>query len=268
LRDPLPDDIVDAIARDGRHEASAGLEYFAEVDSTNDIAIDRAAAGAPEGTAILADLQRTGRGRRGRAWFSPPGAGLYLSIVARPPQTRLSLVTLAAGVAAATAVTTATGLPVQLKWPNDLVVGRAWRKLGGVLCEAVAGGAAVGAVVIGIGINLRAAAYPPEVADRAGSIESELGRPADRGALVVEVLAVTRRIVSRLREDRSPAWIREEWRRIAATGSLGALVRWTDGGAARHGVARDIDDDGALIVESGGRRERVIAGEVSWEQVS
>ena len=262
MAEPWPSDVAEALTGRQDLDAFTRLEYYADVASTNDIALARANAGAPEGLSVLADLQRAGRGRRGRSWFSPPGAGLYLSIVTQPPRERLPVVTLVAGLAGARAVTAVTGLPVRLKWPNDLVVGTRWQKLGGVLCE----GAASGAVVMGIGINLRPAAYPPDVADRATSIEGELGRPAERGALVVALLAAVRAGVSRLRDEPGHAWVRDAWRELAAPGSLGARVRWTDAAGDRRGLARDIDVDGALLVDADGRRERIIAGEVTWER--
>ncbi len=214
----------------------AQLRYFAEVDSTNDIALALAAGGAPEGTSVLADVQGAGRGRRGRSWFSPAGAGLYLSVVVRPGESArtLSLLTLAAGVAAAEAVAAASGLPVELKWPNDLVTGRPWRKLGGLLCESTGPGATVDAVVVGLGINLRQAAYPPEIADRATSIETELG-PSDRagGARRPRARAAPRR--ARGGFGRATAdWVVEDWRRWGRAGLGGAPVRWVDQSGARR----------------------------------
>src|SRR5439155_4982688 len=145
-----------------------------------------------EGTVVLADAQTAGRGRRGREWFSPPGSGLYVSVVLRPGRSlsgstdrATRLLTLAAGVALVEAVETATGLAVDLKWPNDLYVGR--HKLAGILAEGA--GDANDAIVLGYGINVRAAAYPPELRDRATSLESELGRSVDRARLFVESLA-------------------------------------------------------------------------------
>jgi BirA family biotin operon repressor/biotin-[acetyl-CoA-carboxylase] ligase len=268
--DSLPADLADALATAGpRLGESARLRYFADVDSTNDVAMALAASGAPEGTAVLADAQRAGRGRRGRSWFSPPGAGLYLSMVGRPGRSvpSLSLMTLAAGVAVADAVTATTRLPIEIKWPNDLVMGRPWRKLGGVLCEAVATGSRVDAVVIGIGLNLRHVDYPAEIADRATSIEAEWGRVVDRATLVVELLGRVGDAVRRLRSS-DTTWVSREWRRFGRAGLSGAPVRWQAQGALHRGLARDVDVDGALLVERDGRVERLVAGEVLWERLS
>src|SRR5688572_10013293 len=154
------------------------LRYTVDVESTNDIALILALAGARQGTSVLAERQRQGRGRRGSTWFSPPGGGIYLSVLVEPPDSLggIRLVTLAAGVAVALAIRGISGLPVELKWPNDIVFGRPWRKIGGVLCEAVNVGPRVEAIVVGIGVNHSVASYPPELADRATSVEVELGR--------------------------------------------------------------------------------------------
>src|SRR5687767_3848124 len=125
--DPIPEDVAAEIQRASTAlDAFGSVRYCAEVGSTNDVALALALAGAPEGTSVLAGQQVSGRGRRGRSWFSPPGAGLYLSVVVRPPDAAraMSLVTIGAGVAVARAVRAVTGLPVELKWPNDVVIGR------------------------------------------------------------------------------------------------------------------------------------------------
>jgi BirA family biotin operon repressor/biotin-[acetyl-CoA-carboxylase] ligase len=197
---------------------------------------------------------------------------MYLSVIVRPGHAdgagmALSLVTLAAGVAAAEAVTQVAGLPVELKWPNDVVIGRPWRKVGGLLCESVATGGRIGAIVIGMGINLRPAAYPAEMAHRATSIETELGRPIDRSSLVVACLGGLRAAMERLREGRGHEVCRE-WRRFGRAGLQSAPVRWHEQDAVRTGTAHDIAEDGALLVERDGRVERLIAGEVTWDRLS
>jgi BirA family biotin operon repressor/biotin-[acetyl-CoA-carboxylase] ligase len=269
MTERLPDDVARAIAAEApRLGAFAALTYVAEVGSTNDHALRLAAAGAPEGASVLADLQRDGRGRRGRTWFSPAGSGIYLSVVLRPsgPPAALPLVTLAAGVAAARGIAHATGVRAELKWPNDLVVGRPFRKLGGILCEA-AGNADVTAVIAGIGINLQPAAYPPELRDRATSIESELGRSVDRGAAVAAILGELGEWTHLLWRGETTR-VCEEWRRLARGTLGGEPVSWKDGAEGRRGIARDIADDGALLVDAGGRIERIVSGEVTWERHS
>src|SRR5262245_2877439 len=113
--------------------------YFSEIGSTNDVAAARANAGATEGTLVIGGAQTSGRGRLGRTWFSPPGAGLYLSMILRS-QTAAPYVTLAAGVAVVEGVRRATGLPLEIKWPNDVVTAGTngfsrRRKIAGILAE-------------------------------------------------------------------------------------------------------------------------------------
>ena len=163
----------------------------------------------------MADEQTAGRGRRGREWFSPPGSGLYVSIVLTPGRARhqparaTMLLTLAAGVALAEAVETATALRVDLKWPNDLFVAR--RKLAGILAEAAGVERAPQPVVLGYGINISPMAYPPELRDRATSLESEAGRPVDRALVLVETLAAVARRYDDLLDGRFDA-ILDAWR--------------------------------------------------------
>jgi BirA family biotin operon repressor/biotin-[acetyl-CoA-carboxylase] ligase len=280
--DRLPDDLRSALAAaEARLGPFAAVRYVPEIGSTNDAALALSAAGAPEGTSVLADLQTAGRGRRGRTWCSPPGAGLYLSVIVETGAllSSLSLVTIAAGVAVGEAVGATTGLPIELKWPNDLVIGRPWRKLGGILCESAGAGSRLDAVVVGLGVNLRPAAYPPEVAGVATSTESELGRPIDRAPLVVEVLARLRDVLAVLRAHGAPEICRR-WRALGHAGLGGAPVRWRDADRVSHGFARDIGDDGALLVERAQRQDgpsradagadvaRLVAGEVTWERLS
>ena len=263
---PLPADLADAFeATSLTSEHGATLHYIPEVGSTNDVALRLAEAGAPEGTAVLADVQTAGRGRRGRPWFSPPGAGLYLSCIVRSAAgAALPLVSLAAGVATAQSVIAITGLPVGLKWPNDVVIGRPWRKLAGILCESTGIGPQPESVVVGIGINLRPAAFPPELASVATSIEIELGRPMERAPLAVECLARLLGQMGRLRQGRHADVLRD-WRQVGHANVEGHRVRWTDRRGEHRAVARGIDTDGALLVNSDGRLERIIAGEVTWE---
>lgn len=225
-----------------------------------------AAAGDHEGAVVVADQQTAGRGRRGHTWFSPSGSGLYVSVILMPGRARVDpmratlLLTLAAGVALAEGVEAETGLHVHLKWPNDLYVGR--RKLAGILAEG-SGRAATDAIVLGYGINLRPMAYPPEIADRATSLESELGREIDRHGMLVATLIALARRYDDLLEGRFDA-ILDAWR-WRAPAANGARVTWNTPSGQQSGVTSGIDDNGALLVKVGDALERIVAGEVTWE---
>jgi len=237
---------------------------FDSIGSTNDVALSRSAALAPdgaEGLIVVADAQTAGRGRRGHTWFSPPGSGVYVSVVVAPsrasdPRRATMIVTLAAGVAIAEGIEAGSGLPVTLKWPNDLQVGR--RKVGGILAEGAVHGGGLNAVVLGYGINVRPAAYPPDLANRATSIEGELGRPADRRQLLIETLVTLGRRYDDLLAGRFDV-ILDAWRRRAPAASGARVIS-----SGRTGITAGIDDDGALLVQTGDRIERVVGGEVEW----
>ncbi|MGE0448659.1 MAG: biotin--[acetyl-CoA-carboxylase] ligase [Vicinamibacterales bacterium] len=265
----LPAAFADALAARPRvGPIGASVLYFESIGSTNDVAATLAGTGAAEGAVVIAEQQTAGRGRMGRTWFSPPASGLYVSVVLAPtraridPQRATMLLTLAAGVALAEAVERATGLVPAIKWPNDLLVGT--RKLAGILAEGVASGSSrVHSVVLGYGINVAPAAYPPELAVRATSLESELGRAVDRGAVCAESLASLSRVYTRLLDGDFDA-ILDDWR-ARAPGSRGRRVAWdAPGGHERTGVTHGIDDSGALLVRVDGRIERIVAGEVRW----
>jgi BirA family biotin operon repressor/biotin-[acetyl-CoA-carboxylase] ligase len=276
--------------------------FLPTTGSTNDVAARLADGGDREGAVVVADAQTAGRGRRGRTWFSPPASGLYVSVVLTPgraqrtPDRALTLTTLAAGLALAEGVEHETGLSAAIKWPNDLLVGR--RKLAGILAEAIdvrhhvldtrAGSAGdvskredasktspgprstphidgaprALSVVLGYGINVRSAAYPPELSDRVTSLESELGRAIDRAALFAETLVALARRYDDLLAGRFDA-ILDAWR-ARAPASRGARVSWEAASGARSGITAGIDDQGALLVQVGDRIERIVAGEVTW----
>jgi BirA family transcriptional regulator, biotin operon repressor / biotin---[acetyl-CoA-carboxylase] ligase len=241
--------------------------FFDTVESTNDVAASMASGGGSEGAVVVAGQQTAGRGRRGHTWFSPAGSGLYASVVLMPGRARVEpmratlLLTVAAGVAVAEAIEAETGLNVDLKWPNDLYVGR--RKLAGILAEGIGRGSAVDVVILGYGINLRPAAYPPELADRATSLESEIGRVVDRhGVLVATLIALARRYDDLL-EGRFDA-ILDAWRRRAPS-HRGARVVWDTPAGPQSGITDGIDDRGGRLVRvAADRVERIVAGEVRW----
>lgn len=276
---PLPAELADALEAvrlPGRPEP----RYYPLVTSTNDLALRLAAHGAPDGTIVIADQQTAGRGRAGHVWFSPPGAGAYVTMLLRPGADRAAdwprWLTLAAGVALAEGILSVTGLPVRIKWPNDLVVVpemggrraaaraplRGSRKLGGVLAEAQTSGARLDAVVVGYGVNVGLATYPAEISARTTSLEAELGRPVDRALVVAGTLGSLAQWVHRLRITGGEDVLRR-WRELGV-GVTGARVTWRDRGAARGGITAGLDGDGALLVRQDGATARVLGGEVTW----
>jgi BirA family biotin operon repressor/biotin-[acetyl-CoA-carboxylase] ligase len=228
---------------------TAPVRWDEVTDSTNATALAMAAAGAPEWTLVAAGHQTAGRGREGRAWVDRPGAALMCSLVLRPSLTpdRLGLMSLAAGVAMAEAASGASGKAVRCKWPNDLLVGES--KVGGILGEAEIIEGRIRHVVVGVGVNLDA----PEGVEGAGAI----GDVEDE-ALLTGFLKRFRSMIEGSLEE-----IPDRWRAVSHT--LGRTIEGTtvDGSSVR-GIAADLDDTGALLIdtEEPGGRVRVAFGEI------
>jgi BirA family biotin operon repressor/biotin-[acetyl-CoA-carboxylase] ligase len=247
--------------------------HFASIGSTN-TALMRAADSLADGTVYLADEQTAGRGRGGHAWHSAPGDGLYLSALVRPalPLTAALKISLATGLAAWQAVHELTGLSVDLRWPNDLMLastdGTPQKKLGGILVESsTTPQGQLRHAVIGIGINVHHAAFPLELAAQASSLQLACVPHAstpDRTTLAIAVLTALDHELRRM-EDR--AYVQQELLTRFTTHSSWALgkrvhVAEDDGytgvtdGLDDHGFLRVAGDDGvAHTVRSGGVRE-------------
>ncbi len=228
---------------------TAPVRWDEVTDSTNATALAMAAAGTPEWALVAAGHQTAGRGRQGRTWVDRPGAALMCSLVLRPSLTpdRLGLMSLAAGVAMAEAASGASGIDVRCKWPNDLLVGES--KVGGILGEAEIIEGRIRHVVVGVGVNLDA----PEGVEGAGAIGD-----VEEEALLTGFLKRFRSLVEGSLEE-----IPDRWRAVSHT--LGRTVEGTtiDGNSVR-GVAADLDDTGALLIdtEEPGGRVRVAFGEI------
>jgi BirA family biotin operon repressor/biotin-[acetyl-CoA-carboxylase] ligase len=253
----LPDDLAAALSRVQPRLGAIARQvlWFPEITSTNDVAAAMAADGREEGLVILADMQTAGRGRLGRTWTSPPGAGIYASLVFRPLPHVARLLTMAAGVGVADGIAAATGLEVELKWPNDVHCGG--RKLAGILAERGSDH-----VVLGFGINVLRAMYPADVQARATSLEVELGRPVDRALVLAECLAALAARYRDLDAGRD-AIVMAAWRARGAS-MIGRRVQWDAAGTVSQGRAERVDDDGALMVRTESGLVRVISGEVRW----
>jgi BirA family biotin operon repressor/biotin-[acetyl-CoA-carboxylase] ligase len=249
----------------------ADVRWVAQTGSTNADAMGLLRDGAPEGIVLVADHQTAGRGRRGRTWEAPAGAGLLMTVVLRPPAEAVELCTMAVAVAAVEAVEAVGGFSPRLKWPNDLV----WpgdgsgpdRKLAGILAEAdwPAGSTPdagyrpprpaerIG-VVVGLGLNVDwPAELPEELAEIAVACNHVTGRAPDREDLLVALLhALDPWYAGLVAGERAP--LVAAWRERSAT--LGRRVRVDLGPEDVEGTAVDVTEDGRLVVEllEGGRR--------------
>ena len=236
--------------------------HFDSLPSTNTEAARQAAAGAPEGLVVVAREQTAGRGRQQRAWSSPRDAGLYLSVLLRPrlPADRWPLLTLAAALAVSDALEETCALRADIKWPNDLLSGG--RKLCGILAETVES-AQGRACVVGIGVNLKASAYPPELRASATSVEEATGARTDADSLIESVVRAVGRRCARLQSEGGSEETLREWC-ARSSYAEGKRVRVRLDGESFEGVTRGLEPDGALRVETeGGEVRAVRAGDVS-----
>lgn len=251
-------------------EIGAGLETelvgrtvfcFDSVDSTNEEAKRQALRGAPSGSLFIAEQQTGGKGRLGRNWVSPPGTGMWFSVLLRPGvlPMRVAATTLLAGEAVCGAVREVSGCQAMIKWPNDVVSGT--KKICGILTEMSAEMERVEFVVIGIGVNANAAAFPEALREKATSIRLETGKTVRRVTLLQEVL---RRLEALLKENAvalTPAFL-ESYKADCA--SLGRQVGFQHKGREMTGTAVDISPEGELIVRlPDGALETVFSGEVN-----
>jgi BirA family biotin operon repressor/biotin-[acetyl-CoA-carboxylase] ligase len=242
---------------------------FESLPSTNTEAARQAAQGAPEGLCVVAREQTEGRGRAGRAWISPAGAGLYFSIVLRPdglPARAWPLLTLMAALAVRDALLDACGIEPDIKWPNDIMAGE--RKLCGILAETVETGTAGRAVVVGIGINLNDGAFPPELRAVATSVSALTGKMPDAETLVQSLTGALDGRYQILMAANGAEEIIKAWslhssyaqgRRVRATLATETFIGWT----------RGLEPDGALRVETEQGEIKIIrAGDVTSLRVT
>lgn len=238
------------------------LHYTPTTDSTNTDALNAGRTDAQEGSVYLADEQLLGRGRGNHGWNSPAGEGLYVSVLLRPQWAArsLPLLPLAAGLAAAQAVKAAAGLTIDLRWPNDLLIGP--RKVGGILVEAKTEGDRIAFAVVGIGINVHQTAFDPGLSTAGTSLALETNGPVSRQPLLVELLnrlseeaqaladpAAAERIPARL--ESASTWVRG--RRVDVHGPQ-ACTGVTEGLDA-HGFLLVRTMTGLVTVQTGGIRE-------------
>ena len=236
------------------------MRIHEELPSTNTALVEEAREGAPEGLVVVADHQTAGRGRLGRTWSAAPGTALLVSVLLRPPLPigEVPVVLMAAGLAACDGVEAAAGVRPRLKWPNDLVVGD--RKLAGLLTEASGGGDP--GIVLGLGINVTAGAYPASLAAEATSCEEEGKGPVDRGELLVAFLTALDSRYSAALAAGGRAATFEAYRADSATLGRRVRVELTTGPSLEGQASRLADDGQLVVVDEAGVEHLVNVGDV------
>lgn len=254
-----PDSLTPAEIKAGLKTRVIGrnIQYFKETESTNLIAREIASS-VEEGTVVIAESQTGGRGRLGRKWLSPEG-GIWLSIILKPkiqPQ-YAPRITLLAGVSVAKTIRS-LGIPAKIKWPNDVLING--KKVCGILTEIEAEMDMIDYCVVGIGIdaNVDTESFPEEFRESSTSLKKEFGKDINRVEFVQKLLSEFDALYLKFqREDFSS--ILEEWRNMSAT--IGEYVKITTQTRMIYGEAIGVDNEGALILETGeGQLEKIVAG--------
>jgi len=237
------------------------LHYAPTTASTNSDALAAARSGAPHGSVYLSDEQRAGRGRGDHGWISTAGEGLYVSVLLRPqiPAGRLAFLPLAAGLAAADAIHAVSSLTVDLRWPNDLLIGP--RKTGGILVEAGTDSKGLPHAVVGIGINVHQRAFPAALSTPATSLDLESNRHIARQDLLVALLKSLQQEALALasadaakevaaRVEKASTWIRGRSVEVHGPQACSGVTAGLD----ENGFLRVTTADGLVTVQTGGLR--------------
>ena len=247
--------------------AGRTLYFFESTGSTNPDAKRFAEEGAPHGTIVVADRQTAGRGRRGRTWSSPSGKSIYFTIVVRPAfaPDKASMITLVMALSVAQAIEEVTGLPAQIKWPNDIVVHK--KKVCGILTEMSMTPEMdeIQFVVAGVGVNTNhngPEEFPEEIRETAASLKMESGEHIDRAGLLERILARFEENYDCFERIQDLSTLREAYQAHLINMDTQVLV--LDPAGEYAGISRGISETGELIVErENGDRVLVYAGEVS-----
>lgn len=243
------------------------IHGFLSVDSTNREALDLARGGAPGGSLVCAEEQSAGKGRTGRSWFSPRGTGLYASLVVRPARDRerwpllahVAAVSLYDAISACVVGMAARRLDIDLKWPNDVLLGG--RKCAGILLESLPAGEGAPAVVVGVGIDVHPGSVPAQLEGEAVTVDEMAGRTVPRRLLLVTFLYHFQKGY-RAFEAGDDAGILEGWKARSSMWD-GAPVWILEGEGRRAAVTSGLDETGALLVRTeAGALETVVAGDI------
>jgi BirA family biotin operon repressor/biotin-[acetyl-CoA-carboxylase] ligase len=237
---------------------------YKQTESTSNVLDRLALDGVEEGVVVFAESQTKGRGRRGRIWLSPSGAGLWFSLLLRPrwPPQAVTRITILSAVALVEALREIAGIVAEIKWPNDVLVNG--RKLAGILTVMETDSDQVRFVTLGIGVNVRHIDFPPELQPIATTIEDAHGLPVRRADLAVSLLlALDRLYAQTMAGDFEP--ITRQWGEHSST--LGKRVAIQVGSHRVEGQAMALDENGSLLVRTdNGRTEHIMGGDVVLEK--
>ena len=260
----VPDVLGESEIKSRMNTRWAGREvyFYEEIDSTNTQAKRLAEEGAVSGTLVVSDCQTKGKGRRGRVWESPKGTALYMTLMIRPqirPE-RASMLTLVIGLSVVQAIRNVLKVEVGIKWPNDVVLNK--KKLVGILTEMNAQMDYIEYLVLGVGINANTKEFPPEIQDKATSLQIELGYPVNRAELVAETMKCFENYYVIFEKTQDLSGLMEAYQEVLV--NYNQPVRVLEPGNEYSGIARGINELGELLVErENGVVETVYAGEVS-----
>ena len=256
----LPEEII---YRLGITTLRGPIYHFETIESANDTAKILGAQGAAEGAMVVAETQTAGRGRLGRYWLSPPGLGIYVSLLLRPPlpPNELPQITLSTAVSVVRALTRAVGVTPGIKWPNDLIL--KGKKLGGILTEMETESDQIRYLVVGMGLNVNNPDFPPELGGRATSLLREEGHSFPRLTILKAWLEEFETLYKQFLAQGFPG-ILEEWKQHSVT--LGKYVAVRQGPRQIEGLAMEITAEGALVLETAwGEEVKVTSGEITLE---
>jgi len=235
--------------------------HFFKTDSTNRVGLELGYAGEPEGTVVLAEEQSAGRGRAGRTWNSERGVGIYATLLLRPKlaPVQAPLLTMLAGLSAHAAIQAQTGLAVDLKWPNDLVIGG--KKAGGILTEMHAEPSLVRFVIVGIGINVNQDKFAGELAATATSLRIASGKQQSRLELLARLLREFESDYNRFLKH-GPANVTSRFEAVSSY-ARGKKVEVSSGFESYAGITAGLSPEGLLQVQrEDGTLMKVFAGDV------